>query len=147
MESVKRGELLNNLIRPMDDKRLILFTQDTSFQNFLQKETKRGRLSFDYVLDDNLSSATSIQKEQLPITDFVTLDHGSKCISGIALDGAGCRMYTVSYDFNVKLWDFHTMGATRKSFRQLTAPCGEYRVRIWLLPFKAYNYACLYQHL
>ena len=43
-------------------------------------------------------------------------------ISALALDPAGARLVTGSYDYQVKFWDFAGMDAGLRSFRTIS-PC------------------------
>ena len=60
---------------------------------------------------------------QIPITDSVSLIHGTKAVVAIAIDSSGSRLATGSVDYDVRFWDFAGMDRTMQSFRTLT-PCG-----------------------
>jgi WD40 repeat protein len=69
--------------------------------------------------DMEVDEATNNMDERFPVTHEVTLQHGSKVVSAVALDPAGARLITGSYDYEVKFWDFAAMDAGMKSFRTI----------------------------
>nr|XP_039262146.1 WD repeat-containing protein 70-like [Styela clava] len=64
----------------------------------------------------------------VPATHEITLTHGVKAVSALALDPAGARLVTGSYDFDVHLWDFAGMDNSLQSFRQFT-PCECHQIK------------------
>ncbi|XP_078487808.1 WD repeat-containing protein 70 [Ciona intestinalis] len=58
----------------------------------------------------------------IPATHEVSLKHGSKPVSSLALDPSGARLVTGSHDFEMRFWDFAGMDRALQSFRHLT-PC------------------------
>jgi len=55
----------------------------------------------------------------IPVSHEISLDHGNKTVSALALDPSGSRLVTGGYDFEVKFWDFNAMDASRRAFRTL----------------------------
>jgi len=65
---------------------------------------------------------------KVPESHEILFDHGKKTISALALDPAGARLVSGSYDFDIKLWDFAGMDASLKSFRSLR-PCECHQIK------------------
>ena len=59
-------------------------------------------------------------KSRLPIGHKVVLNHGSKTISALAIDPAGARLVTGSFDYEIKMFDFNGMDSNKRAFRSLT---------------------------
>ncbi|XP_073730730.1 WD repeat-containing protein 70 isoform X3 [Misgurnus anguillicaudatus] len=57
--------------------------------------------------------------KKIPDTHEITLQHGSKTVSALALDPSGARLVTGGYDYDVKFWDFAGMDAALLAFRSL----------------------------
>eukprot|EP00038_Savillea_parva_P010730 m.192365 g.192365 ORF g.192365 m.192365 type:complete len:745 (+) comp18623_c0_seq1:220-2454(+) len=55
----------------------------------------------------------------VPISHEVIIKHGAKPVSAMDLDAAGGRLITGGYDYKVRLWDFATMDARMRSFKQI----------------------------
>jgi WD40 repeat protein len=53
----------------------------------------------------------------MPIEEKVQLSDHKKAISALAVDSAGARIATGSYDYDVKLWDFGGMSQSFKPFK------------------------------
>lgn len=68
--------------------------------------------------EDDENAKESIEK-RIPISHEISLDHGNKTVSALALDPSGSRLVTGSYDYEVKFWDFNAMDASRRAFRTL----------------------------
>lgn len=56
---------------------------------------------------------------QLPITNEVRLCGHRKRVSALALDPAGARLLSGSFDGALKMWDFAAMDTQFRSFREL----------------------------
>ncbi|XP_065648647.1 WD repeat-containing protein 70 [Hydra vulgaris] len=67
---------------------------------------------------------TPIQK--IPMSHEITLLHGQKVVSAMALDPSGSRLATGSYDYEVKFWDFNSMDVSLRPFRTLTPADGHW---------------------
>lgn len=65
--------------------------------------------------DDDKKSIES----RIPVSHEISLDHGNKTVSAVALDPSGSRLVTGSYDYEIKFWDFNAMDASRRAFRTL----------------------------
>ncbi|CAK8681377.1 WD repeat-containing protein 70-like [Clavelina lepadiformis] len=61
-------------------------------------------------------------KTLIPATHEITLNHGIKPVSSLALDPSGARLVTGSYDFEMRFWDFAGMDSSLQSFRHV-CPC------------------------
>ncbi|XP_052777137.1 WD repeat-containing protein 70-like [Mya arenaria] len=59
---------------------------------------------------------------KIPSSLNITLEHGKKTVSALALDPSGARLVTGGNDYDVKLFDFAGMDSTLKPFRSLR-PC------------------------
>ena len=57
--------------------------------------------------------------EKIPRSHEITLKHGTKVISALALDPSGSRLATGGYNYNVKFWDFNSMDINLKPFRTI----------------------------
>ena len=65
--------------------------------------------------------SSNITSYRLPVThevDITEVSHHKKTVSCIAIDRAGARMSTGSFDYDVKMWDFHGMKDKRRPFRE-----------------------------
>ncbi|GAA5944878.1 hypothetical protein JCM3775_003545 [Rhodotorula graminis] len=62
--------------------------------------------------------------DDLPVTHEVILKDHLKTVSALALDPAGARVVSGSYDYDVKLWDFGGMNTSFKPFRTFEARAG-----------------------
>lgn len=78
--------------------------------------------------DSDDSDSDSVEEEELlpvdkiPLSHEITLQHGLKAISALALDPSGSRLATGGHDYDVKFWDFNSMDHNLRPFRTLT-PC------------------------
>lgn len=69
----------------------------------------------------------AMRSYQLPVTHELVVTEKFphlKSVSCIAIDQAGARMATGSYDNYVRMWDFHGMGEARKPFREFEPMSG-----------------------
>ncbi|XP_031414203.1 WD repeat-containing protein 70 [Clupea harengus] len=66
--------------------------------------------------------------KKIPDTHEITLQHGSKTVSAMALDPSGARLVTGGYDYDVKFWDFAGMDTSLQAFRSLQ-PCECHQIR------------------
>ncbi|XP_064465742.1 WD repeat-containing protein 70-like [Ornithodoros turicata] len=64
----------------------------------------------------------------VPTMASLTLNHGTKRVSAIALDPTGARLVSGGYDFDVTFWDFAGMDSTLRPFRSLR-PCECHQIR------------------
>uniref|UniRef100_A0A1B6IFT2 Uncharacterized protein n=1 Tax=Homalodisca liturata TaxID=320908 RepID=A0A1B6IFT2_9HEMI len=85
--------------------------------------------------DENDSSESEGENDQvlIPVSEELTITHGTKAVVALAVDPAGARLASGSVDYDVKFWDFAGMDSTFQSFRSMT-PCGNY-------PIKALQYS------
>ncbi|XP_061150019.1 WD repeat-containing protein 70 isoform X2 [Syngnathus typhle] len=66
--------------------------------------------------------------KKIPDTHEITLQHGTKTVSAMALDPSGARLVTGGYDFDVRFWDFAGMDRALQAFRSLQ-PCDCHQIR------------------
>ena len=59
-------------------------------------------------------------KDRIPISNRVSLTHGTKTVSALALDPAGARLVTGGFDYEIKMYDFNGMDSNKRAFRSLT---------------------------
>ncbi|RDD44206.1 WD repeat-containing protein 70 [Trichoplax sp. H2] len=67
-------------------------------------------------------------ESKIPTTRHITLNHGRKTVSAVAIDRGGGRIATGGVDYDVKLWDFGGMAAALQSFRTVT-PCESHQIK------------------
>ncbi|KAK9532575.1 hypothetical protein VZT92_009953 [Zoarces viviparus] len=60
--------------------------------------------------------------KKIPDTHEITLQHGTKTVSALALDPSGARLVTGGFDYDVRFWDFAGMDQAVQAFRSLQ-PC------------------------
>ncbi|KAM6987183.1 WD repeat-containing protein 70 [Aplochiton taeniatus] len=66
--------------------------------------------------------------KKIPDTHEITLPHGTKTVSALALDPSGARLVTGGYDFDVRFWDFAGMDSALHAFRSIQ-PCECHQIR------------------
>ncbi|XP_077593022.1 WD repeat-containing protein 70 [Stigmatopora nigra] len=66
--------------------------------------------------------------KKIPDSHEITLTHGTKVVSAMALDPSGARLVTGGYDFDVRFWDFAGMDRALNSFRSIQ-PCDCHQIR------------------
>ncbi|XP_054271194.1 gastrulation defective protein 1 homolog [Macrosteles quadrilineatus] len=83
-------------------------------------------------LDSNDSDMSESEDENdsvlIPISEELTINHGTKAVVALAVDPAGARLASGSVDYDVKFWDFAGMDSSLQSFRSMT-PCGNYPIK------------------
>ncbi|XP_056444758.1 WD repeat-containing protein 70 [Gadus chalcogrammus] len=60
--------------------------------------------------------------KKIPDTHEITMQHGAKTVSALALDPSGARLVTGGFDYDVRFWDFAGMDQSLQAFRSLQ-PC------------------------
>ncbi|XP_074640598.1 WD repeat-containing protein 70-like [Tubulanus polymorphus] len=78
--------------------------------------------------DDDEEDEEEKPVNKIPASHEISLDHGSKTISAMALDPSGARLVTGSIDYDVRFWDFAGMDARFQSFRSVR-PCESHAIR------------------
>ncbi|KAI5754348.1 hypothetical protein M8J77_007928 [Diaphorina citri] len=73
--------------------------------------------------DDMSEDEEEEEKLVVPLSKDITFRHGSKAVTGLAVDPAGARLASGAVDYEVKFWDFAGMDSSFHSFRSLY-PCG-----------------------
>uniref|UniRef100_A0A8C6NRJ6 WD repeat-containing protein 70 n=1 Tax=Nothobranchius furzeri TaxID=105023 RepID=A0A8C6NRJ6_NOTFU len=66
--------------------------------------------------------------KKIPATHEITLEHGTKTVSALALDPSGARLVTGGYDYDVRFWDFAGMDQSLQAFRTLQ-PCECHQIK------------------
>ncbi|XP_078656710.1 WD repeat-containing protein 70-like isoform X1 [Branchiostoma floridae x Branchiostoma belcheri] len=66
--------------------------------------------------------------KRIPASHEITLEHGNKTVSALALDPSGSRLITGGYDYDLRFWDFAAMDASLQSFRTIQ-PCECHNIR------------------
>ncbi|KAH6948008.1 hypothetical protein HPB50_022442 [Hyalomma asiaticum] len=82
----------------------------------------------DSVDDDDEESERNGAYRAIPVKEDITLRHGSKIVSALALDPNGARLVTGGYDFDITLFDFAGMDLSLQPFRSLR-PCECHQIR------------------
>ncbi|CAI9743068.1 repeat-containing 70 [Octopus vulgaris] len=67
-------------------------------------------------------------EQSIPQSLEITLTHGNKSVSALALDPSGARLVTGGYDYDITFWDFAGMDASLRHFRSLR-PCECHQIR------------------
>ncbi|KAH7977474.1 hypothetical protein HPB49_001842 [Dermacentor silvarum] len=78
-------------------------------------------------VDDEESECTAAYRA-IPVKEDITLRHGTKIVSALALDPNGARLVTGGYDFDITLFDFAGMDSSLQPFRSLR-PCDCHQIR------------------
>ncbi|GAA6107627.1 WD repeat-containing protein 70 isoform X4 [Tachysurus ichikawai] len=78
--------------------------------------------------DDDTMDEDDDPVKKIPDTHEITLQHGTKTVSALALDPSGARLVTGAFDYEVKFWDFAGMDAALNAFRSLQ-PCECHQIR------------------
>ncbi|XP_076020312.1 WD repeat-containing protein 70 [Genypterus blacodes] len=66
--------------------------------------------------------------KRIPDSHEITLQHGTRSVSALALDPSGARLVTGGYDFDVRFWDFAGMDQALQAFRSLQ-PCECHQIK------------------
>ena len=85
-------------------------------------DSKKDEESSDSDSSDSDSSDSEDEDDSrmtLPISSEISLNHGTKPISAMALDPSGARLLTGGNDYMMKFWDFPGMTQTLEPFRYL----------------------------
>lgn len=78
--------------------------------------------------DDEEEGERTAAYRPIPVKDDITLRHGTKIVSALALDPNGARLVTGGYDFDITLFDFAGMDSSLQPFRSLR-PCECHQIR------------------
>ncbi|KAL4237104.1 WD repeat-containing protein 70 [Mactra antiquata] len=92
------------------------------------KSSKKADNDDDDDDDDSDAADDDSPLKKIPSSLQITLDHGKKTVSALALDPAGARLVTGGFDYDVKLFDFAGMDSTLKPFRSLR-PCESHPIK------------------
>ncbi|CAG5867459.1 WD repeat-containing protein 70 [Menidia menidia] len=76
--------------------------------------------------DDDDDDDNPVKK--IPDSHEITLQHGTKTVSALALDPSGARLVTGGYDYDVRFWDFAGMDQSLQAFRSLQ-PCECHQIK------------------
>uniref|UniRef100_A0A8C5DVT9 WD repeat-containing protein 70 n=1 Tax=Gouania willdenowi TaxID=441366 RepID=A0A8C5DVT9_GOUWI len=66
--------------------------------------------------------------KKIPDSHEISLQHGNKTVSALALDPSGARLVTGGYDYDVRFWDFAGMDQALNAFRSLQ-PCDCHQIK------------------
>ncbi|CAL8321796.1 unnamed protein product [Lota lota] len=66
--------------------------------------------------------------KKIPDTHEITMQHGTKTVSALALDPSGARLVTGGFDYDVRFWDFAGMDQSLQAFRSLQ-PCECHQIK------------------
>ncbi|XP_071536300.1 WD repeat-containing protein 70 isoform X2 [Panulirus ornatus] len=69
------------------------------------------------------------EENQLPVTHELVLEHGTKAVSGLAVDPSGTRLVSGGLDYDVRYWDFQGMDQSKEAFRSF-CPADGYPVNV-----------------
>uniref|UniRef100_A0A023GD73 Uncharacterized protein n=1 Tax=Amblyomma triste TaxID=251400 RepID=A0A023GD73_AMBTT len=78
--------------------------------------------------DEEEGERTTKAYRTIPVKEQLTLRHGTKIVSALALDPNGARLVTGGYDFDITLFDFAGMDSSLQPFRSLR-PCECHQIR------------------
>ncbi|XP_070195487.1 WD repeat-containing protein 70-like isoform X2 [Littorina saxatilis] len=93
-----------------------------------QTSTQNRSVDSDSESDEEEEEEEESLLSKIPLSHEVTLSHGLKTVSAMALDPSGARLVTGSLDYDVRFWDFAGMDASLQSFRTLR-PCESHQIR------------------
>lgn len=91
-----------------------------------EKKERTGRGDDDS--DDESEEEEETLDQKIPSSHEITLNHGNKTVSALALDPSGARLITGGHDYQVKFYDFAGMDASLKHFRQIQ-PCESHPIK------------------
>lgn len=92
--------------------------QDTTTKDSKKKEEKQAENSDDdEEEEDEEEELTPVEK--IPRSHEITLKHGQKVVSALALDPSGSRLASGGYNYEVKFWDFNSMDINLRAFRTI----------------------------
>lgn len=84
--------------------------------------------------EDDSTSDSEEEAYQLPMSHEMTLDHGTKLVSALAVDPSGSRLVSGGFDYDVRYWDFQGMDQAKEPFRSF-CPAEGY-------PLNCVEYSC-----
>lgn len=91
--------------------------------------TARKTDSDEYSTTDDEDDTAAIERYgTVPSSSSITLQHGSKTVSALAVDQNGARVATGAFDFEIRLWDLNKMDTNLEHFRALL-PCESYAIK------------------
>ncbi|KAG0452726.1 hypothetical protein HPP92_025390 [Vanilla planifolia] len=69
--------------------------------------------------DSDLDDLPMEESSGIPLSNEIVLKGHSRIVSALAVDHSGSRVLSGSYDYTVRMYDFHGMTSKLQSFRQL----------------------------
>ncbi|KAG0453814.1 hypothetical protein HPP92_025118 [Vanilla planifolia] len=69
--------------------------------------------------DSDLDDLPMEESSRIPLSNEIVLKGHSRIVSALAVDHSGSRVLSGSYDYTVRMYDFHGMTSKLQSFRQL----------------------------
>ncbi|KAJ0254157.1 F112 [Hirschfeldia incana] len=69
--------------------------------------------------EDDVDDDEEENRYKIPLTNEIQLKGHTKIVSSLAVDNAGARVLSGSYDYTVRMYDFQGMNSRLQSFRQI----------------------------
>ena len=110
----------DEMIGPMPPKSTDLAITSTSGNTTLDSMENSDSSDDDDGEGEENSITEHKPEKKIPHSHEITLNHGSKVISTLALDPAGARLISGSFDYEVKMWEFNSMDVNLNPFRTMT---------------------------
>ncbi|KAG7579837.1 WD40 repeat [Arabidopsis thaliana x Arabidopsis arenosa] len=79
----------------------------------------RAAIDSDEDSDDDDANDNEENRYQIPLSNEIQLKGHTKIVSSLAVDSAGARVLSGSYDYTVRMYDFQGMNSRLQSFRQI----------------------------
>ena len=103
------------------------FKQNSYSKNVEKEEEKSEMKKINKDNDDDDDDDDEEEDEEIeetpvhkiPRSHEITLKHGTKVITTLALDPSGSRLASGGYNYDVKFWDFNSMDIHLKAFRTI----------------------------
>uniref|UniRef100_A0A674N6Z2 WD repeat-containing protein 70 n=1 Tax=Takifugu rubripes TaxID=31033 RepID=A0A674N6Z2_TAKRU len=98
---------------------------------YLDEQMKQGDTGSDDDDDDDDEASDDEDDnpvKKIPDSHEITLQHGTKTVSALALDPSGARLVSGGCDYDVKFWDFAGMDQALQAFRSLQ-PCECHQIK------------------
>ncbi|KAJ8683567.1 hypothetical protein QAD02_019359 [Eretmocerus hayati] len=103
--------------------------QNTSgFGTFGRKPIEQNVQEMIEISQEDEEENEKLKNHGIPYTNQISMNHGNKAVTALAVDPAGARLASGSVDYDVSFWDFGGMDSTMKCFRTLQ-PCENHPIR------------------
>lgn len=100
----------------------------TTEQDKVQTVVENADSDEETTTDDDEDTSAIDRYSTIPSSSQITLQHGSKTVSALAVDPNGVRVATGGYDFEIRLWDLNKMDINLEHFRAIM-PCESYAIK------------------